>query len=274
VSLLFGTPAAGLDDLAEFLKAGFGTESFADGNGLTDPAAFLGRLDEVVRREREGTTLVLVPAACGWDERWLGEAAQRLGELTSDSAFVRVLFVADPAAAWRLLEPDAGLPDRLRDRLGLSADRLRPWHDAALAAWLADRDFGPRDAEGRATVRRVTGNWPLLLQEFHWRVQADPGPWERHLQELEAALAEPQEARPWVALLGVEQPEARQVLHALAELGDASAEDLAGLVEGVPAGVVPRALNWAEHLGLAHPVSNGCWRVEPVTGRVLRAAGG
>jgi hypothetical protein len=50
-------------------------------------------------------------------------------------------------------------------------------------------------------------------------------------------------------------------------------EDLAALVEEVPADGIERVLRWSDLLQLAHPAGVGSWRIDPLVGRVLSAAG-
>jgi hypothetical protein len=57
----------------------------------------------------------------------------------------------------------------------------------------------------------------------------------------------------------------------LAALGEASVEDLVGIIEEVPGEIVQRSLRWADLLSLVTPVGHGSWRVDPLVGRILEA---
>jgi hypothetical protein len=268
ISLLFGCGAADLDELVAFLSGSFGPEFFQHLDAVGGEAEFESRLEGLNRRERDGTSLFLVSAACPWNDRWIDRALQRVGGLISRNAFVRVLFVADPIKAWDW--PEAKL-ERLRDRK-VTMLGLQPWHDNALRQWLEDWAPAPRDLQGRARITVVTGNWPLLLRAFQKRTCHDPEHWEHRLQELASTLTAPAEARSWLPRFGLTQPVERRVLAGLAELGDVPADDLAAVLD-LGAESVLESLQWADRLALARP-SGGAWRVDSVVGRLLQAAGG
>ena len=251
--IIFGCRAAGLDELEDFLELAFGKEFLVTYDNLFDKVDFGRRLSDLSNREKDGVTLVLVLPTCLWSEYWVNEAVEKVHALKSKSKFVRIVFVADPQLTWQLLSPTTPVLNALIKQ-GATIFSLQPWHDTALRQWLEDCGFGPRDQGGRKRLTAVTGNWPLLLGEFYQRCKSDPHRWERSLQELEEDL---------------KKPFAQDV----AELGEASLEELITVIEGLPSEVVQQSLSWSDLLHLTTPVKNGCWCVDDIVARILPVIG-
>jgi hypothetical protein len=272
VTIIFGTEAAGLDSLRPFLHSAFGDDFFVDMSGVTDKADFDQRLAELSARERGGTTLVFVAASCPWGEAWVEDALQRVSRLRSKNSFVRVAFVADPATTWRLTaQPHAAL-DGLVGK-GVNYLTLRQWHDAALRQWADDSGL-PADKEGRDRIAEATGRWQAAVEQFHDAAHADLPRWERKLAEFVVRLREPDVARGFTRRFGLDRPEAAQILGDLQAVEEATAEELAGVVEGPMDEAVFGCLRWAELLNLISQVGGGRWRVDPFVGRLLEASRG
>jgi hypothetical protein len=270
VHIIFGTEAAGLDGLRPFLRSAFGEDYFVDMGGVTDKAEFNRRLAELGGRERGGTTLVFIPASCPWGEAWVEDTLEMVLRLRSKASFVRVVFIADPAVTWRLTaRPDATL-DRLIER-GVGYMTLRQWHDAALRQWADDLGL-PADKGGRDRIAEATGRWQAAVERFYDDAYADLPRWEKKLAEFVDGLKDPAAARDYSLLFGLDRPEGAQILGDLQAVGDATMEELAGVVEGPAEETVFGCLRWAELLNLITQVGGGRWRVDPFVGRLLEAA--
>lgn len=267
VSIIFGTEAGGLKDLAVFLKASFGNEFFIPLEMTTDEETFSAHLSGLTTRTLDGTTLMLVPAEANWNAEWIQKALERVERLTSKRSFVRIAFVADPAITWRLtILPGNMIAPQV------TTFSLQPWNDAALRQWLLDHNI-PVKKEGRERITQVTGNWPLLLEQFYERVRRDPDQWEAALQQLDSAFIDPRVIASLVRALGLDNPLRRRILRDLAILGEASVEDLSGVVDGVSAEMVKPVIDWADRLSLVRLVSDKLWRVQPLVESVLKLHG-
>src|SRR5262249_46907132 len=103
VTVLFGTRAAGLDDLTQFLSRAFGNGfHFSVGKELADRDYLKARLLDIKDKLRTGTSLVLVHG-CAWTQSWIEEAIEWVGKKTV-SKFANVTLVADPITSWRILQ--------------------------------------------------------------------------------------------------------------------------------------------------------------------------
>lgn len=268
VSLLFGNRTAGLTDLAEFLTITFGTEytTRLDENTM-NCAAFADALGLLRERKRDGTTLMLVSPTVPWTTTWVEEAVKSVSRLVSRTSFARVAFVADPRTTWRLLAEIDGDFDGLREQ-GVTSINLKPWHDTALRQWLEDTGFGPRDSNGRNTITQVTGNWPLLLQQFYKMCQNSSQNWQITLKHFDDSLEQPEVAQKLLHTLGLQQPEHQIILKTLCDWRDVN--DVIEYLDEYPPALIERVLQWADLLQLAHPVQRDLWRVDPVVARLLQ----
>lgn len=279
VSIIFGCLAAGLDDLKVFLESAYvkKKEFFRYWDEISNQADFTRRLQESSRnRKKDGTTLIVVSSQCNWSETWVNEAIQKVTRLKKEDSFMRVVFIAAPQKAWELVSQN---PTRL-DWLEELAIPLKTWHDSALRHWLEDSNF-PSDQKIREKITAVTGNWSTLLQDFYRLSQSDPLHWEDSLQKLKERLDDLGRARELSQLMGFDgsQPLQEQVLHGLAVLEEASAEDLSTIVEGASSTMVNQILHWADLLSLASPVGKkddgkNYWSVDPVVKSILLRHGG
>jgi hypothetical protein len=267
VSIIFGCSAAGLEELSPFLVSSFGHKFFIFIDNAFDGVSFTTYLNDLSGREKDGTTLMLVSHTCPWSELWVEDAVQKLRGLRSKTSFVHIAFVADPETAWRWVGQHSPVGEFSIQTIG-----LKPWHDAALRQWLDDCSR-PSDKASRERITHVTGNWPILLQRFYQNSKADLHRWERCLEELATALRDPEEANELARSLGLTVYGPQKVLRDLVALGEASAEDLAGVIEDVPGDIVQQSLQWADLLSLVTSVGRGSWRVDPLVGRILEAMG-
>jgi hypothetical protein len=266
VTLLFGTVAAGLPNLRDALAQTFGYEFFVTpaGPGLEAFAA----LKQLNERRKDGTTIFWVGPELSWEAEWVKRAAEKVDALTSDKAHVRVAFAADPILAWSLCA-DSDRLEALRER-GVRVVSLEPWQDPAVRQWLEDCQFGPSDKGGREELRQVTGNWPMLLTEFHRGCQPG-GSWSDHLDRLKADLTRKERQAELARALGLDRTPQAEILRHLAEYRTLSEEDLATAIDDRHL-VIP-TLGWAELLRLADQGEAG-WQLEPVAARLLSPSGG
>jgi len=158
--------------------------------------------------------------------------------------------------------------------MGLNVITLTPWSSTTVSHWLEDCGFRPSDVPTLRKVLAATGNWPLLLQQLYQRSQSEPHEWPHHLDGVADSLRTKQGALALAKAFGLDIEAAARVLGDLALLGDASAEDLAAVIEGVPSNVVSDAIRWASGLNLVQPVGNGRWQVDPIVRLVVAALRG
>ena len=271
VSVIFGSPATGIEELTDFLVSAVGSEFFITIENISNLESFTTRLGDINKRLREvyGTTIVLVSANCAWNTDWVEIALKKVKQLRSPKSFVRIGFVADPQKTWNLFSNSTKELDSIISK-GII---LTPWHDDALRQWLEDCDFTAMDEKNRTKITEITGNWQILLKEFYQKCHSDPASWEQNLQKLEESLKDPAFARSIVNAMGWEDtyPDCRQILSVLTTLEEASVEDLIAIEEKISAEIVHQTLEWARHLHLALPKGNGNWRVDPLLARILKS---
>lgn len=274
VSIIFGCGAAGIPDLDPFLKLSFGNDYFISLDAVADMATFLGSLKQLDDRHRDGVTLLLVSASSAWSSSWIREALVRVKKFTSKNAFVRVAFLADPMTAWTVVAEVDQLVEAGANTINLAA-----WHDSALQQWLDDCGFSAVHERDRARISEITGNWPVLLRLLYDRCREAPHQWSKYLDEMNVEI----ERRGCLAeldaasLFGITRSEASRALGDLAEMEEASVEDLAALSSEIPLDLAKRILRWGTLLSFVQPVGRDQFRIDPTLGRFLtrsrRAAG-
>jgi hypothetical protein len=178
-----------------------------------------------------------------------------------------VLFVGDPATAWRWAD---GIPvsERLSS-LGVTVMTLEPWQDAMVRQWLDDCGFRTTP-EFRKRIETLTGYWSSLLYQVHTVLKQSGGgsqvPTEALARVGEMSLMSS------TTLFGLNDVEAGAVLKQFAALDlPAGVEDLAGLLE-LPRSVVLKSIQWADLLGLARPAGGGAWQIDPAIAQILNGA--
>lgn len=278
VSIISGCPMAGLDELKDFLVSTVGQEFFFDIDNILEPAAFIKRLEDFDKRERQvdGTTIALVSATCPWSSKWVEIALKKVKQLKSKKSFVRVVFVADPQITWALVNQCTTEIDSLIDK-GVTIFSLKPWDDAALRQWLEDCDFTAKDKNSRNKITEVTGNWSYLLQRFYQRANSDRR-WENNLQEFAQLFSHSDSLCELFNLIGLDSYHSQQKqvllnLATLASLGKVSSQDLISNTDSISAEIVTQSLKWAELLCLVYPVGNDNWHIDPLVNRILLSIG-
>ena len=272
VSIICGSPAAGFEDLPVFLESGFDQKFFRYLENCSNQTDFSKRLHTWTHhRNKYGTTLIIVSSSCSWTKDWIDEAIKKVQRLTAEERFVRIVFITDPQKAWELVN-QSFIWDLYKD-ITVS---LKPWHDVALWQWLEDCSF-PSNKQVREKITDVTGNWSFMLQQFYELANSEPSRWQDALDNLEQRLETPEFLREVYLSMGFDdsQPQRQQVLKILAELEEASVEDLIELVEEISPEIVNQTLQWADLLSLATPVGSkndgkNYWQIDPVVGRILQ----
>lgn len=269
-SLVFGTQASGLFDLARSLK---GLErSVISVNDAHDVRAFERRLSGIDLRRRVRMTVILVEAVCPWTEEWIAVAAKKLEALKAKDRWVRIVFAGGPEAVRGLLHSDSQI--ELRRRIARSPlVSLGPWHDAALRTWLSANHFATLAPDERADIHRVTGNWPGLLRRLEQPGLAIAGAWKEALGELEAQLEDPSVAAEVLAEFGLDQPEPMNMLAVMHALDAVSSTDLFTLGDiRLPLARIQLELKVAERLQLVRPSGKGKYNVDAVVGSLASVA--
>jgi len=269
VTILYGTRAAGLDDVSRFLLRSFGTAfSFTCGPELTDRYKFQARLAEIREQRKSGTTLVLVQG-CPWTDSWIDEALDWSSK-KAVSKFSSVLFVADPSTTWTLMQSPEHLEELIRERV-VNTLSLKPWHASVLWQWLGDCGIGSNAADEQELISRSTGNWPYLLMEFRRRASSASN-WRTSIAEVSQSVAETADRSEYLSVFGVDLPEPSRILSDMAFLGGrSSVVDLSGILENLPEKLVNATICWADRLSLATPSSESEWQLDPIVAKLLTA---
>ncbi|WP_246163645.1 sigma-70 family RNA polymerase sigma factor [Brasilonema sennae] len=281
VSMIFGTLAAGLDNLKLYLESVLGKKKeffYYYWEDILSKDDFFQRLKERLRnRQKDGITIIFVSASCPWNQHWINEAIEPVGRLRAKNSFVRVVFIADPQKAWQLISKNN---TEFHSMNGLTTLSLKPWHDTALRQWLQDCNF-PSDKDNREKITAVTGNWSTLLNRFYQNSKSAIHHWELHLEELKDSFNNSQEALDFITVqLGIECYEQHKVLRDLADWCQSSedsisTEELVALIDDIQPDVVKKVLKWADLLSFVYPVGKkegkDYWCVQPTIGHILKA---
>jgi hypothetical protein len=274
---LFGTRAAGLDEVVPFLRvlastaeAGPLTVSVAD--DLLDVVTFQHRLDRLLQGRDDGITLVVIDSHCPWSEEWVVRAADALARRGgAKRRFIKVLFVGDPAAAWMWSEPNPRLRVHL-EAAGLVELTLCPWTDVAVRRWKKEAEFG-EDTDGDSLLfRRATGNWCAFLHEAGRRCVQKPHNWKSVVDQYHKELREGDATQALVEFGIV--PETLRTLRVMAEFADpVDPTQLHAILDmdgsAPPPEIAERVLRWADSLALLRPAGDGRWTLDPFLADLL-----
>ena len=260
ISLLFGTPAAGIECVSPSLQNCF-TEVI-EFDPVFDKVQFEGQLRKKIRRLGESrtkdTTLILVPGNCPWSERWVAAARNALNRRGDKDSFLGVLFVADPQTTWRIVDKNTEVSSNI------ATLNLRPWDDTALRQWFSDCGFGPRDRAGRDQIRKTIGSWPLLLDDFYKRCHdTTEVSWKTILGEMAEDLKRDTRRSELLEQLGCFRPEIRAILGTLAMSGGWTIDELIDLHPDLAPDTVRHVVQWAYQLNLVRPSGPEGWETEP-----------
>ena len=265
ITVVTGTPAAGIGDLAASLADYLGKDAapvlLSD---CTDCQTFGSALSAaLVAREKDLVTAFVVPETSPWTEQWISEARQRLERLKSDSKFASVVFVAEPATLWRLLDNESGY-----DNGQLPWMSLLPWRDEFIRLWLDERQLH-LSTEDRRRMIQATGCWPELLMALAGDCTESRALRERLSCVNERCFSAPEDLGRWRDRFGLQVTEPAQVIDLLAKLGEpVEVSELAAVGE-IAIKRVRASLRWGELLGLTRSEGADFWKVDPIASKVL-----
>ena len=272
ISVVWGTRAAGLDDLAVFVRRLCGDEYFITrGAELTSAYDFQRVLTELSTRERHGTTVLLISSESAWTDTWLRHAAswiKQLKQRRQKNSFIRLLFAGDPSTLWQLLGICPNLSEFMQD---INADTLslRPWHRSVLGQWLGECGIGTSAAAEQAEISYATGNWPYLLMNFKQRYGASLD-WRKPLEELKGFVSSTEGKQRLLEHLGISLEVCVKVLRRIDQFAPVTKTDLSALLEDdIPKEITSRIITWADTLSLVRLVENHGWRVDPIVAKAI-----
>ena len=260
ISVIAGSELARRSDLPAFLK-GSSPGFFVDLGDRCGNAEFQKALNELSKRESDGTTIVLVGPESPWSSKWVNDARERLKRLTSKTRFVHIVFCANSQKLWS--EMDTGVTE--------GALRLGPWHDSMLRLWLDDCGFKVSPDE-RGEIGEATGNWPYFLMKLYEAARDNIHSWKECLDQVVMAQNKPAYAEALLAELAI-PAEARPVLKMMTELGEeVQLELLVDLCSNIPKEIVKKTVRWSCNLSYVHRQSDGAYMIDSVLARLIAAS--
>jgi hypothetical protein len=268
VTVVCGTEAAGFASLVDFCREiTAGHQFYQVGSGTTTLDDLRETVSSAMGKRTEGVSIVFVRSAAPWTSEWIESTIERLNRLTRTKEFVKVVFAADPERLWNVLSSTsgAGLVGEEQRALVVSAS---PWRDAAIRQFLEDSNLGG-DRAVRDELKRLTGNWPGLIGEFRIQNRSSPSVLTALSRLSDLWSDEAWRARMLAAWGMNVEPIIARVLRDFAIVGDATADDLSGVLTGTTRSEVERVINWAELLALVEPRGDGKWAVESTLQRML-----
>ena len=265
VGVICGCPAAGLEDVQEFLSLRIGSDEFS----RIEPAANAGEFERQLRKlrsVRNSVTVRLVPPTIEWDGAWVRASKRVLEEKAQGKRlWNRVAFIATPDQLWRLLTDAADLD-------GVDWFLLGPCDLTFLQRWLADIN-ATADTSEAENFRRISGGWPVELERFGRKRSSKS--WQTRIEELQREVGK-NAAKRLRDEFGLTD-EAEAVLRGLAgaddPFDDESIELVAGEIDVNPR-LVRLRVGWSERLGLLSPVGDGSWTINSLVRRLLEVTAG
>ncbi len=262
VGVICGCPAAGLDDVQEFLSQRIGDEF-----SRIQPAANATEFEQQLRRRsvRKSRTVRIVPPTIQWDGAWIRAAKDVVeGKGEGKRLWNRVAFIATPDQLWRLLTAAESDTD------GVDWFPLGPCDLIFLRRWLDDIN-ATADRSEAENFFRVSGGWPAELDRFGAKRASRS--WQIRIDELQ------REGRKHPAKRLREEfgltDEAEVVLRGLAGADDPFDRESIELVSaevGLDTRLVRLRVAWSERLGLLSATGDGSWTFNPLVRRLLEAA--
>lgn len=279
VAVIYGTKAAGLENVRSFLKGVSDKNTFHVADDLKSAQDF----DEWMREKKEGrskseVTLLFVSQEAPWGEGWVDKAVRQAERLSDQRAALRIAFMADPERLSKMCQEGGEnlFPGQSTQVLPI---QLQPWDRAALRDWMVDRGKKPTKSELQ-DIRRVTGNWPLLLRMLEEDIRRDPGSLQSEVEALGQKLDDPEVTENLLSKFGLPESIRRNVLRVLALLGgseessegvipDNLSEIVADTYGEALAQQVEPVLRWASLVGVASSSRGNKWSVDPIVERLL-----
>lgn len=266
VSIVYGTRAAGLGLVVEFLERRF-QGNFETADNLTKFGPLGERIDELLAERgpaaRQPVQVILVTGNC--TGKWVQQALEKLRPKARRRRPVHVVFEMDPATLRRFLLADITL-ENLQDQ-GVELLPLTPWEPFAVKRWLDEEMLAGGFWKD---VVETTGGWHLLLREFYELESKQPEA-KAHLQRIVRELSAGRYAADFHAA------EARPFLRGLAREWNTTAFSLEDadvtnkLLDGdnMTPDDLRRELHWAEMLRLIRPLKEDTYQFDPVAATAL-----
>jgi hypothetical protein len=298
VNVIWGTRASGIEDIVPFLRDVCSKRTVR----LIDSACDANEFEEALgekkeNRESDAVTLAIVDRSTPWGEEWVHRSVDQVNRLRSEHRHFRVVFLADAHRTWSMC--DATLPMNQDGERAITTLQLQPWHDAALHTWFLEREQSLTARQMR-DVGRVTGNWPMLLEEMEAAMDGDSSRWEAALDTVRRTINDPSEVGAYLDAFGLADDIRRSVLSVLAGLDrfapppgqgyrlSSGVEDADRSSEGCSTGEISEYVNvmngaeiagktdavleWARRTGSASLVGSDRWRIDPLVGNLLQTA--
>ena len=267
VGVICGCPAAGLDDVPEFLAQQIGSDEFSRIQPAANAADFEQQLRKL-RSVRNSVTVRLVPPTLQWDRAWV-RAATRVVKSKAQGKRIwnRVVFIATPDQLWRLLTDAAR-----SDLEGVDWFSLKPCDLTFLRRWLDDIN-ATADRSDAEHFLKISGGWPVELDRFGRKRPSKS--WQTRIGELQREV-EKNAAKRLRDEFGLTDG-AVEVLRGLVGADDPfdgeSIELVSGEIGAGPESVRLR-VDWGERLGLLSPVGDDSWTVNSLVRRLLELTAG
>ena len=266
VGVICGCPAAGLDDVQEFLSQRIGSDEFSRIQPAANAVEFERQLKKL-RSVRNSVTVRLVPPTVNWDGAWIRTAKDVLkGKAQGRRLWNRVAFIATPDQLWRLLTDAAAA--ELDDIDWFS---LRPCDLTFLRRWLVDINATANESEA-SDFLRISGGWPVELDRFGRKSPRRSR--QTRIKELQRE-GKKNAAKRLREEFGLTD-EAEAVLRGLAGADDPFDGESIELVSGeigVDPELVRLRVDWSERLGLLSASGDGFWTFNPLVRRLLEPPG-
>lgn len=270
VTVIFGTKAAGVDDIGHFLSQSSDPGGFSVCEIVsTDRHAFRTYLETIRAKRHSGTSLVIVQNS-PWTTAWIEEALA-IGK--GRTRFTSVVFVADPAAAWGLVQDRATIESLISLRR-ITTISLQPWHSSVLWRWLGDCSIGSNTVDEQKEIGSRTGRWPMILDQFRSFIVSEGMNWKSALDRVTDLLESGAGRAATLDAFGLSVPVAKIVMQEVASLGgQVLMNDLFELLDTISKDQIANVFYWADHLGLIQPAPGGEWAVDPIVQKVLMCEG-
>ena len=262
VGLICGCPAAGLEDVQEFLAQRIGSDEFS----RILPAANADDFEQQLRKlrsVRNSVTVRLVPPTLQWDGAWIRAATRVIkSKAQGKRVWNRVVFIATPDQLWRLLT------DAAQSNLeGVDWFSLGPCDLTFLQRWLEDNNV-TADRSDAENFLRISGGWPVEIDRFGRKRSSKS--WQTRIGELQREV-EKNAAKRLRDEFGLTDG-ADAVLRGLVGADDPFDGESIELVSG-EIGVDPESVrlrvDWGERLGLLSPVGDSSWTINSLVRRLL-----
>lgn len=268
VSVIFGTKASGLEEIPGYLKDAGKKLTVVNAN---TPEDFANRLDTIAKtlRKNDEQAIAIATHEVSWNREWIETSLETLKKLKEQGSKLRIVFLSDFSKTFSLVS------DFDDTRLWLTSKNigmisLQKWREAALKQWIADINLGVDSLE---KIREATNLWPLEIEKLYMCLSKDPARCEKCLTTIENSQMDPEEARRNLKNFGIYEPESVKLLEIVSKFPDALPDDVAELAEEtIDKEFVGSALLSFELLGLLELSDTGCWQVDSVVARMIKAA--